>query len=391
MRILLGHNYYQQRGGEDFSYESNVRNLKSHGHEVRQYTLHSDAVKRMTQIAIGRKMLWNRDAYREVTELITVFKPDVAHFTNLFPLMSPSVLSACKKKQVPIVQDLRNYRHMCPNAFLLRDGRPCEKCIDKKFAWPGIVHKCYRESAVASAVLASTSAAHRVFTSSRDAVDAFVTPTEFAKAKHVQSGFNADRIFVKPNFVDPIPDVGDGSGQYAVFVGRLSKEKGISTLLAAWDQVPSDLELHIVGEGELRDEIARRAQNDNRIKLLGWLPNDQVFDVVGRAMFTVMPSVWYETFGRTIVESFAAGVPVVASDLGCMKELISHDRNGLLYPAGDSTQLAACVNRMEEDSEMRIRMRKAARSEFLTSYTAATNYERIMEVYRHAMQPKSTC
>lgn len=384
MNILLCHNYYQQRGGEDLSFEAEARLLEAKGHQVRRFTLHNDAVRELHPLRVVGRTFWNRDSHRQVRRLIEQEQPDVMHCTNIFPLISPAVYSAAKAEGVPVVQSLRNYRLLCPNAYLLRENRVCEDCLGKMFAWPGVLHGCYRGSRAASAVVAGMSALHRGLRTWQRKVDVYFTPTEFARRQFLRAGFPAEKLLVKPNFIDPDPGLGDGDGDYAVFVGRLSAEKGIATLLAAWSDPRCDIPLKIIGDGPLAADVQAAARENPRLEWLGARPSAEVLEIIGHATVLVMPSLWYETFGRTIIEAFAKGTPVVASRLGCMEELVHDNVTGLLFEPGRPSDLVAQVRRLLAEPAALATMRRAARAEFLGKYTADPNYDLLMEIYARA-------
>ena len=226
MKILLCHNYYQQRGGEDQSFEDEAPLLEDRGHAVVRYTVHNDEIERMSRWEVAQRTIWNRHALRQLRQLIRRERPQVMHCTNTFPLISPAAYAAAHPEGIAVVQALRNYRLICPNALLLHDGQVCEACVGKTFAWPSIQHACYRNSRAATAVVASMLAFQRFRQTWLRQVDLFYTLTQFARQKLVQGGVPADRIWTKSNFVDPDPGVGTGDGRFAVFVGRLSAERG---------------------------------------------------------------------------------------------------------------------------------------------------------------------
>jgi glycosyltransferase involved in cell wall biosynthesis len=384
MKVLLCHNYYQQRGGEDESFAAEANLLESRGHAVLRYTLHNDAIDGMSRLDLARKTLFNREVYAELRRLIRSERPDVVHCTNTFPLVSPAACYAARAEGVPVVQALRNYRLLCPNALLLRDGRVCEDCLGKSVPWPAVVHGCYRDSRAASAVVAGMLAAHKAARSWQRMVSLFFTLTEFARRKLVQGGLPAGRVVVKPNFVDDDPGVGDGAGGEVVFVGRLSPEKGIDTLLSAWQQVRGPVVLKVVGDGPLVDRVQAAAAQDPRIQWLGRIAQPQVLKLLGGAACLVMPSVWYETFGRTIIEAFARGTPAVVSRLGAMAELVDDGRTGLHFQAGDAADLAARVQALLADKGRLALMRRQARAEFEAKYTADINYGLLRDLYARA-------
>lgn len=385
MNILLCHNFYQQPGGEDQSFAAEARLLESRGHDVIRYTMHNDAIDGMGRWDVVRRTFWNAQAFAELRELIRRHRPALMHCTNIFPLISPAAYDAARAEGIPVVQSLRNYRLLCPNAFFFREGRVCEDCQKKRFAWPGIVHKCYRDSRAATALVAAMAAAQRCRGTWDRAIDVFFTPSEFARQKFVAAGFPPEKILVKPNFIDPDPGPGQGKGGYAVFVGRLSPEKGLDVLLDSWQRLDGSLALKIVGDGPLRDVVQTAAKANPAIRWLGRQPPAQVLSLVGNAACLVMPSIWYETFGRTIVEAFARGTPVIASHLGAMAELVEDGTTGWLFKPGDAADLAAKVNRLLERAEDLPSMRRAARDQYRAEFTAEANYRMLISIYERAL------
>ena len=384
MRILAVHSFYQQLGGEDLSFAAECDLLERNGHEVERFTLDNNVLSNMSALRAGMVTFWNPLVGRLVRDVIRRHRPDVMHCTNLFPTISPSCYWAAAREGVPIVQALRNYRLLCPAATLFRDGAPCERCISKRFAIDAIRFGCYRGSRAASAVTAASTLMHRAI-GSWDRVHVFYTLTRFARQKFVEAGFAPERILVKPNFLEPDPGAGDGADGGVIFVGRLSPEKGLDTLLKAWGRISGNISLRIVGDGPLAGEVARAAASDPRIEWVGALPPAQTLELIRRARCLVMPSNWYETFGRTIMEAFACGTPVIASDLGAMAELVEHGRTGLLYTAGDPEALAATVQRFWDSPAQGSAMGVAARSLYLREFTGSANYTMLMALYERAI------
>ena len=386
MKILLCHNYYQQRGGEDESFEAEARTLEEFGHSVVKYTRHNDDIQEMGRVEVAAKTLWSRETYSELRHLIRRERPAVMHCTNTFPLISPSAYKAARAEGIPVVQSLRNYRLLCPSALFLRDGKVCEDCLGKSVPWPSVQHSCYRDSRAASTVVASLTVLHRTIGTWRRDVDLYFTLTEFARRMFVEGGIPAMRIAVKPNCVNPDPGPGTGRGGYVVFAGRLSSEKGIDTLLEAWKRLARPVHLKIVGDGPLADRVKQAAESNPNIEYLGRRPLPELLDVIGEAACLVMPSVWYETFGRTIIEAYSKGTPVIASRLGAMAELVEEGRTGSLFAAGDAADLAASVDRLLAEPTALARMREAARAEFEAKYTAAANYLQLIAIYERAIR-----
>jgi glycosyltransferase involved in cell wall biosynthesis len=382
MKILLCHNYYQQPGGEDRVFADEARLLESRGHRVLRFTKHNRQIPKMGRWNLARRTLWNRQTYAELRELIRARRPDVVHCTNIFPLISPAVYDAACAEGVPVVQSLHNYRLLCLNALFLRDGRVCEACLHRPACWPGVRRACYRGSRAASAVVAAMLAVHRMRKTWTRRVDRYIVLSEFARRKFAGAGLPADRMAVKPNFLDPDPGPGTGRGGYVLFAGRLAPEKGIDTLLGAWSRLPERLPLRIVGDGPLAERVRAAAGHDPRIQWLGHRPRHVVQALMGKAACLVFPSVCYETFGRSIIEAFAAGTPVIASRLGAMQELVEDGSTGMCFEPGDADDLAAKILQVLLDPRRTARMRRAARREYQHKYTAETNYRQLMAVYQ---------
>ena len=381
MKILVVHNRYQQAGGEDQVFLEETALLEDRGHEVTRYELHNDRIATMKRAALTRKTFWNGAVYRELGELMRREGPHVAHFHNTFPLVSPAGYYAASAAGVPVVQTLHNYRLLCPNALFYRDGGPCEDCLGKAVTWPGVVHGCYRGSSAASAVVTGMLTAHRAARTWTRKVDAYIALTEFARRKFVEGGLPAEKVLVKPNFVDPDPGVGEGGGGFALFVGRLSSEKGIRVLLEAWERMGESVPLKVVGDGPLSGSVVSAAHRHPGIEYLGRKPAGEVRALMKEAAVLVFPSEWYETFGRVAAEAFAAGTPAVAADIGAIAEIVEDGKTGLRFRPGDAGHLAAQVGRVLSDPGTYARMRQDARAEFEAKYTAGRNYGMLMEIY----------
>ena len=387
MKVLLCHAYYTQRGGEDRSFEDERELLAAHGHRVIEYVRQNDELTRMNGIRAAAATLWNRRAAREVAAVIHHEQPDVVHCTNTFPLISPAVCHAAHRAGVAVVQALRNYRLLCAGAYLMREGRPCEDCLGRTIPWPAVVHRCYRDSAAASAAVAAMQMLHRAVGTWRNKVDAFFTLTEFARQKFVDAGFPADRLHVKYNCVHPDPGVGRGNGNYVVMAARLSPEKGVATLLDAWRRYPDLPPLKILGDGPLAADVQAAAASDSRIEWLGQQDAATVHNTIATATMLLVPSVWYETFGRTIAEAYAAGTPVIASRLGAMSELVDEGVSGWLFEPANADDFAAKVRAAAAmPADQRLAFRQSARAAYERQFTPAQNYDRLMEIYDIALR-----
>lgn len=384
MKIILCHNYYKLPGGEDQVFFDEGWLLEKHGHTVVRFEKQNSDIDRMNRLQVARSTIWNSNVGREIGELIDREQPDVIHFHNTFPLISPAAYSAAKRRGVPVIQSLHNFRMVCPGSTLLRNGKICEKCVRKRFAWPSIVHGCYRNSKSGTAVVALANLIHHLGGAWKNNVDIFVALTEHSRDVFIKAGVPKSKIVVKPNFVYPDPGQRTEEGDFAVFAGRLSAEKGIDVLLDAWQNEGCNLPLKIFGDGPKADDVRNAAQTHEKIEWMGQVPFETVLSTLREARLLIMPSVWYETFGRTTIEAFAAGVPVVASNIGAMKEIVSDGSNGLHFEMGSAKDLATNVNYLATDDLVRHRLGRQAREDFLRLYSAETNYTQLINIYEYA-------
>ena len=381
MRILSIHNQYQIRGGEDESRELEERLLRDHGHIVDVYEETNHDIQNYSSLHLTLKTIWSQQSYDVVRQQLRQHRYDLIHVQNFFPLISPSVYYAAQAEGVPVVQTLRNYRLVCPNALFFRDGQVCEDCVGKPIPYPGVVHGCYKKSKLASATVAAMISSHRALKTWLNQVNVFIALTQFAKQKLVAGGLPAEKILVKPNFIDPDPGVGSGQGNFALYVGRLSVEKGLDTLLEAWQTLPQPFPLKIVGDGPLADLVQQTASAVPNIEWLGRKPMAEVHRLMGEASVLIFPSKWYETFGRVAIEAFAKGTPVIASQIGAIAELIDDGKTGLYFEPANAQQLAQKVSWFLNNPANHLAMRQAARQRFLDHYTEETNYQQLISIY----------
>jgi glycosyltransferase involved in cell wall biosynthesis len=387
MRILAIHNYYQQRGGEDQCFEDEVNVLQSQGHDVHSLVVHNDSIEGRNRLAVAKQSIWNKASFDHVYSLTKEYKPDIVHVMNSFPLLSPSILFAAKKAGATVVHEVSNYRMFCANALMLRDGKVCDSCLGKRFALPAVLHRCYRDSLLGSATLAISSSMHRYWKTWEKAVDLFICPSSVARKILIQGGLPPERVEVKPNALNFDPGLGCGSTDAFVFVGRLSPEKGLRTLFEAWKSNPTFPKLKIIGEGPDAELVKQTAANDSRIQWLGKQTFERLLEIVGQSQALIMPSVWNETFGRTTIEAYAKGTPVIGSRIGGTVELIEEGQTGWLFEPGSSSDLAAKIRScIQLDCQQRAHMRSAARTKFLQSYLPTNNYQSLMRCYALAKQ-----
>jgi glycosyltransferase involved in cell wall biosynthesis len=385
MRVLLVHCRYQIRGGEDECVEFERRLLQDAGVEVDLYEDDNRRVDEIGRLRAAIDTVWSKRSWRAIRERLRAKPYDVVHVHNFFPLISPAVHHAAKAEGCAVVQTLHNYRLLCPNGIFYRDGRVCEDCLGRSVAWPGVAHACYRGSRPATAAIAAMLASHRLLGTWCSKVDAFIALNEFGRRKFIEGGLPAERIVVKPNFVTPDPGVGHGAGGFALFVARLTPEKGVDTLIEAWRRLGARIPLKIVGDGPMAEQVASAAAELPCIEFLGRRPLAEFYDLAGRASFFVFPSTWYEGFPRVIMECYARGTPLVASALGPIAEVVVDGKTGLHFRPGDAADLVAKVDRLlAQPYELRT-MRAAARAEFEAKYTATIALERTLAVYQRAL------
>lgn len=377
LRILVVHSAYQQRGGEESVMGSELALLRTHGHPVEVYGRDNSEVDRMGKATLALQTLWSRRTADEVSKCIEHFQPDIVHVHNTLPLISPSVYWAAGQYGIAIVQTLHNFRLLCPQAMLLRNGRVCEDCLGT-WPWRSVLHRCYRNSASQTAVLAGMLTWHRIIGTFSRKVTRYIATDEHSRRKFIEGGLPPDKILTKPHFVDLV-DPTDEPRSGGLFVGRLSPEKGISVLVEALASV-AECDFSVIGTGPDKSRIV-----SSKARYLGYLNADRVYERMQHASYLVLPSLWYENSPRTLIESFACGLPVIASRLGSMAELIEDGVTGLLFEPGSPADLASKIQWAERHSEQMAQMGRNARTEYELKYTPEINYRRLVDIYAQAL------
>ena len=390
MKILLGHNFYRSSApsGEDGVYRNERKLLEDNGVEIISYEKFNDDLDDSSltkRMKIALDSAWSNQAYQELSALIQKSKPDVVHFHSLFPQISPSAYAACFDSGVPVVHTLHNYRPICPGAMLIRDGKPCEDCVGTNLL-PSLVHKCYRDSLLATGANAWQIARNRWAGTYRK-VSKYIALTEFAASRYVKAGFDKESLVVKPNFLPTRSSViNHDESNYAVYVGRLSEEKGVRTLLKAWTKI-SDLPLKVLGDGLLRSEMEAYAnENTLNVEFLGFMPNEQALEVIANAKLQVIPSEWYEGFPMVVLEAYALGVPLVVSKIGSLEEVVLEGETGLKFTPGDALDLANKVNSLVGNESLLLKMKRNAQELFNKNYTADANFKMLNTIYQQVIE-----
>jgi glycosyltransferase involved in cell wall biosynthesis len=322
VRILQVHTLYREAGGEDSVVSNEAALLRSAGHDVQTYVEENPDSRAEAVLALAASP-WNVSATRRVVRAAEAFQPDVVHIHNTWFRMSPAVVRGLHDSGFPTVVTMHNYRLACLNAQLYREGEPCEDCVGR-VPWRGVTRRCYRDSALQSAIVGTTVMVHRATGTWDSHADVVVALTDFAAERLVASGVPRDKVMVKANFVDDLghrPNAPSDS-RYILFAGRLTEEKGIADLVSAWQEGPLEgIDLLIAGDGPLRSQVESALPPGAH--LLGRRPAGEMRDLFLGARALVFPSRWYEGLPMVLVEALASGTPVVYPDLGAIPEVVN--------------------------------------------------------------------
>lgn len=377
-RVLIVHNAYQLRGGEDAVVDAELELLRGHGHAVEVFQRHNDELKSIPRWKAAADTVWSSRSVTALTETIRRFRPDVVHFHNTFPLISPAAYWAVRAAGLPVVQTLHNFRLHCPQATYLREGRVCEDCLGH-LPWRGVLRGCYRDSRAQSAVLGGMLVLHRALGTYQNKVTRYIALNEFCRRKFIEGGLPAERVMVKPNFVDfVLPPLAERKG--FLYVGRLSDEKGIDVLVNAWSLLSSGL-LRIAGTGPK----AGLLHGHPRLNALGAISSEQVRNEMVHSVALVLPSICYESFPRTLVEAFACALPVIASRLGPLVDLVEDGVTGLLFDPGSAVNLSHTLSWAQAHPEHMAEMGRNARAKYEAEFSADRNYAQLIAIYEDAI------
>ncbi len=384
MRILLAHNRYQHKGGEDSVFLAEGDLLRENGHEVLEYTKSNESIKKHGSISVAIDAIWAHQSYKELRATFQKSKPDIVHVHNYVPRISPAIFYAAHAENIPIVQTLHNFRMVCVDGMLMRNGAICEKCVEKKIKWPGVVHGCYRNSRLASATVASMLSIHHALGTWHNKVTRYITLTNFQRNKLITAGYPAERLVVKPNFC---PDSSSTTTSNAdrsrgLFVGRLSHEKGIDVLVDAARKCSTSIDL--IGSGP-KLEAVQAAAPDN-LHVHGYVNDEDMHRIQESALFLVLPSIVYEGFPMVIPEAFSMGIPIIASRHGGMQEIIEDGVTGLHFTPGDASDLAAKIKWASENPDKMRDFGRNARRIYESKFSPKQNLEILTGVYRDAIE-----
>jgi len=386
LRILVVQNHYVGFAGDDVVVANESSLLSTKGHEVSLWSVHNkDLTNLRSRVHTALNLTYSRQSKDRLSRHIAEFRPDVMHCHNLFPQITVSAYDAAAEAGIPIVQTLHDFRSVCCiNAFLYRKGRICELCVTGSPYW-GAWHRCYRNSLVGSFVAAHALDRQRRAGTLQQRVDCFIALSEPSRRQFIAAGLPEARIVVKPNFMSDPGTPPSASRHGALFVGRLSPEKGVQTLVKAWEGI--EFPLRILGGGPLRLDLS--ADLRRWISVLGHRPHAEVGPEMRKARFLVMPSEYIEGFPMVIVEAFANGLPVIASRLGTMADVIEDGVTGLHFTAGDPDDLAIKVAWAINHSDRIAKMGSAARRVYESRYSEETNYHSLLTIYREAISARA--
>ncbi|HNZ58503.1 MAG: Glycosyltransferase Gtf1 [Syntrophorhabdaceae bacterium] len=385
MNILLAHNFYKYFAGEDSIALREKGLLEENKEQVYFYTKdnkETDSYNLNKKINFFVQTIFSSSTKKELKTIIKDFKPDIAYTHNIFPLISPSIFHTLHAESIPCVQNVQDYRWLCPNGVFYINDSICEKCKNGAF-WNAIRYKCFRDSFLLSGLYATTIGTNRLSGVFKK-IDAFVCTTEFNKQKLMEAGIEEKRLFIKPNYLDITniePSV--GTGNHIIFLGRLSQEKGLWTLIKAFEKI-KDLQLKIVGTGPLEHPLRKYIKENsiNNISIEGFKEGDEKNNLIKNALFMVFPSEWYEHFPIVLLEAFAFGKPVIASDIGNMPLIVENEKSGLHFKAGDIDDLIEKIRILSQNNSEITRMGEFARKKIETYYTPEINYKILKSIFQ---------
>ncbi|WP_420580233.1 glycosyltransferase family 4 protein [Reichenbachiella sp.] len=384
-KILAVHNKYLIPGGEDTSFKIEVELLRSNGHEVVEYLEDNSKVHELGMFRTAFKTIWSFETYRKIQGLCKKHCIDVVCTQNFFPLISPSIYYAASSLKIPIVQYIRNYRLTCVNGLLYRNGKSCNRCVGKTLPYYGVLFGCYRNSRLASIVVASMIGFHRIIGTWTKKVTAYIALTEFAKQKLISSRIPKNKIFVKPNFIGESPRLSLAPSKTALYVGRISSEKGIQCMINAWNKVDTEYQLRIIGDGPLLEHFKKSTSNKT-IHFEGRKPSDEITEIMKSCAFLIFPSECYEGMPRTIIEAFSVRLPVISSNIGAMSTMITDFKNGLHFEVGNVEDLSNKIREIIHDDALRNKIGENGHKDFRKKYTEHENYKMLYSILSSVIQ-----
>jgi glycosyltransferase involved in cell wall biosynthesis len=379
MRILVAHNAYLYRGGEDTVVESEIALLQRHGHEVMLYRRDNAELDALPRWQAAMDSVWSKRTVVEAGRLLASFRPHLIHAHNTFPLISPSLYGIADELGIPVVQTLHNFRLLCPQAMLMRNGRYCDDCVGR-WPWRAVLHRCYRGSLAQSALSAGMVSGHRMLGTWRNRVRRYIVLNQMCREIFIRGGLPPEKLSIKPNFVEANDVPGEHKRRGGLFIGRLAAEKGLLTLAQAIRQTPVT-RIAVCGSGPLQAFV----EQSEWLDYIGYEQGEALRTRIRNAEFLVMPSTGIESFGLAAIEAFACGTPVIASRHGGLREIVEHGHNGLLVTPGNADELAEAIAYAVSNPIQMRRMGLEAYQTYLARYTPERNYSTLMAIYHQTL------
>lgn len=382
MNILVAHNQYKFKGGEDTVVDNEIKLLKQNGHTVDLYLKSNAQIKGIfSKIRTALNTSFSYTTYNHFNNNSFIKKYDIIHVHNFFPLITPSIFYAADKNKIPIIMTLHNYRLICPSGLLMHKNKIYEKSIENG-PYSTVIDRVYRNSLIGTFFLANMIRKHQMQGTWNRKVDRLITLTNFGKNLFINSGIKGSQLAIKPNFIEDFNTNNCTKENYALFVGRISEEKGINALIKAWEKI--NYKIIIIGDGPLKNKFLN-TKNKN-IHFLGSKNKKEVQRLMMKASFLVIPSIWYEGLPMVIIEAFCAGLPVIGSKIGAIEEVVSDRTTGLHFETNNHIDLRKKVHMLINNKKLLSSLSKNARNEYLIKYTPEKNYFRLMEIYRNAIK-----
>lgn len=387
MKVLVAHNHYLETGGEDAVVESEIKMLEERGHAVIRYTKSNEYLKRSSvfrkaAFAVS-ELNFSRRVYDETTEIIRKERPDIAHIHNIFFCITPSIYYALKDEGVPIVQSFHNYRFFCLRGAFFDGNRICEKCKGGKFHF-AFIRRCWKDNFFLSMPLVRFLYKAPYIL---DKIDSYIATSEFARGKLAEFGLERKKTHLKTNFMTIEPEAGREDKNFALFIGRFVDYKGVETLMDAC-RINPGFNLKIIGDGPLRDKMRDFAASRKNIELLGKVDREKLLQTLRACSFVIFPSTCYENMPLVIMESFAFSKPVLASNLGSVREFVIDGVSGILFEPGDARDLAEKISAMFADGEKRRQMGKNANDIYRERFNKERNYKELIDIYNGTIKSK---
>lgn len=387
MKVLVVHNRYKDRTGEDSVFDREVDLLRSHGNHVETFTVDNREILDNTtaeKISLAKSTVWSYKSNNQIYKILSETEPHIVHVHNTLPLLSPSIFHACNKARVPVVHTLHNYRLICPSNTLFREGKVCEKCVSGTLI-NSVQHGCYRNSRVQTAVVAAMLQYHRWMKTWTRSINGYIALSEFQKMKVAALGIPKSKIYLKPNFIESTPKMVDSIkfGSYYLFVGRLIDEKGIALLIEGYEKSGSRYPLVITGPGYLREFVSRTTAKNDQIKYVGVQSKEEVLEWMKGAIALLFPSVWHECSPMSILEAYSCSLPVVCSRLGALPDMVSHKKTGYIIPQTTAQSLSEALLWVERNKQYWLSLKKNMTKNIKPIYFQDLNYRTLIGIYKH--------